>query len=51
MRCTHCGSADGSERLVRFRNRNDSRLILCGVCVQEFERDDSVLEVRFSLTQ
>jgi len=36
----------GNERTVDFRNTRRSHLALCEDCVQDFERDETVLEVR-----
>lgn len=45
MRCNHCGAPDGRDQRVNFQRNRLCELTLCDDCVQEFERDDTVVAV------
>lgn len=51
MRCSHCGTTGGTERTVRFQGERRSTLTLCDECVRDFERDETVVDVRTPATQ
>lgn len=46
MRCNHCGSTGARERTVDFRSSDRCALTLCETCVRDFERDETVVNVR-----